>query len=72
MKIDVYMSEYCGCYYQLHENVERALEELHIEADTIYPMVSYDEAVSRGIKGSPSVWINGKDAFKSQCSPGIT
>jgi alkyl hydroperoxide reductase subunit AhpF len=72
MKIDVYMSETCGSYHNLRENMDRALADAHIEADVIYHMVYYDEAVSRNIKGSPSVWINGKDAFEGGGSPGIT
>jgi hypothetical protein len=37
-----------------------------------YRTISYDDAVSLDIKGSPTVWINGKDAFEGLNSPGIT
>ncbi len=72
LKIDVFMSESCGSYYKLRENLDRALAELDIHVDVNYETIYYDDAVSRNIKGSPSVWINGKDAFEGGNSPGIT
>ena len=72
MKIDVYMAEICGSYHELRENLDRALAESAVKADVAYHTVYYDEAVSRDIKGSPSVWINGKDAFEGGSAPGIT
>jgi len=72
LKIDIYMSETCGSYHQLREDLVRALAELHIRAEVTYQTVHYDEAVIRGIKGSPSIWINGKDAFEGVSSPSIT
>jgi hypothetical protein len=72
MKIDIYLSEMCGSYNELHENMDRALAELGIKPDVTYHTIYYDDAVSRNIKGSPSIWINGKDAFEGGNSPGIT
>ncbi len=72
LKIDIYMSEICGSYYLLRENLDRALAELNVKADLTYHTIYYDDAVSRDIKGSPSIWINGKDAFEGGNSPGIT
>jgi len=71
MKIDIYMSEGCGSYHELRENVDRAIAELKASAEVAYHTVSYDEAVSKEIKGSPSIWMNGKDAFEGSSSPGI-
>ena len=71
LTIDVYFSEMCGSYYELRENLDRALAELGTRAEVTYHTVYYDDAVSRNIKGSPSVWINGRDAFESPASPGI-
>lgn len=71
MKIDVYQSQMCGSYHQLRENLVRALAELNVTATVQYETVYYDDAVSRNIKGSPSIWINGKDAFETAASPGI-
>jgi predicted thioredoxin/glutaredoxin len=71
LKIDIYLSEICGSYYQLREHLDRALAELHVRAEVTYHTVYYDEAINRGIKGSPSIWINGNDAFEGGSSPGI-
>jgi hypothetical protein len=72
MKIDIFMSEICGSYHQLCENVDLAVAKMGIAADVTYHTVYYDEAVSRNIKGSPSIWINGKDAIEGGSTPGIT
>ncbi len=72
MKIDCYTAEQCGSYYQLQSAIAQALRELGVEADVVYHTISYDDAVNRGISGSPSIWINGKDAFPGGNSPGIT
>jgi hypothetical protein len=72
MKIDIYMSEICGSYHELRANLEQALAELTIKPDVTYHTIYYDDAISRDIKGSPSIWINGRDAFEGGNSPGIT
>jgi hypothetical protein len=72
LKIDIYMSETCGSYHHLRENLDSALVELNVRADISYHTVYYDEAISLKIKGSPSIWINEKDAFEGVSSPGIT
>lgn len=72
MKIDVYLSENCGSYHELRANLERALAELDIKPEVTFHTIYYDEAVSRNILGSPSIWINGRDAFEGGSSPGIT
>jgi hypothetical protein len=71
MKIDIFMSENCGSYHQLRANIDLAIADLGISADVMFHTVYYGEAVSRNIKGSPSIWINGKDAFEGDSSPGI-
>ncbi|OGW34985.1 MAG: hypothetical protein A2X58_10470 [Nitrospirae bacterium GWC2_56_14] len=71
IKIDIYMAEMCGSYHELNANLNRAIAELKASAEVVYHTVSYDEAISKGIKGSPSIWMNGKDAFEGSSSPGI-
>lgn len=71
MKIDCYISEGCGSYHQLRENIDKALKELGIEADVAYPVVYYEEAMKLGLKGSPHIRINGRD-FDEGGSPGIS
>jgi hypothetical protein len=72
MKIDIYLSEMCGSYHELQENLDRALAELDIKPVVTFHTIYYDDAVSLDIKGSPSIWINGRDAFEGGCSAGIT
>ena len=72
IKIDIFMSEICGSYYELRENVERALQDLGIAAEVNYETIYYEDAVTRSISGSPSLWVNGKDAFEGGNSPGLT
>ncbi len=71
MKIECFMLENCGSYHQLRKSIDRALAELNMTADVSYTAVSYEEAVSRGMKGSPTIRINGKD-IDDGGSPGIT
>jgi len=70
MKIDCYLSEHCGSYHQLHENIGRALRELGMTADVRFRTVSYDEALTLGIKGSPTIRIDGRDIVEDGV-PGI-
>jgi len=71
MKIDCYLSEHCGSYHQLRENLDRALKELALGSEVVYHTVSYDDAVRMGVAGSPSIWVNGRDLFDVEGSAGI-
>ena len=71
-RIDVYLSETCGSYYELREKLERAVAMTKISAEIVYHTICYDDAVRLSIKGSPSIWINGKDAFDGGNAPGIS
>jgi protein-disulfide isomerase len=70
MQIDCFLSEQCGSYHQLNENIRIALEELDVSADVQYHTVSYDEAVALGVNGSPAIRINGKDIVNDG-APGV-
>ena len=72
MKIDIYIAETCGSYHELRENMDLAIAEMDVKPDVTYHTIYYDDAVSLNIKGSPSIWINGKDAFEGGGSPGVT
>jgi len=72
VKIDIYMSEFCGSYYELRGNIKSAAAIADIPVEINYHTIYYDDAISLSIKGSPSIWINGKDAFDGGNSPGIT
>ena len=70
MKIECFISENCGSYHELRENIDHALAEMSVKAEVTYTVVYYDEALSIGIKGSPTIRINGKDIDEGG-SPGI-
>jgi predicted thioredoxin/glutaredoxin len=72
LRIDVYLSEGCGSYYELREILDRSVAMAGIQAKIVYHTIYYDDAVSLSIKGSPTIWINGKDAFAGGRSPGIS
>jgi hypothetical protein len=72
MKIDIYLSEMCGSYHELRENMNLALAELDIKPEVTFHTIYYEEAISLDIKGSPTIRINGKDAFEGGGSPGIS
>lgn len=72
MKIDCYLSEHCGSYHQLRENIDRALAESGLTASVEYHTIQYDEAVKQGVKGSPSIWVNGRDLFDVESPAGIS
>ena len=71
MKIDCYLSEHCGSYHDLRENLDRALRELSLQAEVAFHTIYYDDAVTLDIKGSPTVRVNGTDLFAMEGTPGI-
>jgi hypothetical protein len=61
MQIDCFLSEHCGSYHELNEHIGRALTELGLDADVRFHTVTYEEAVARQLRGSPTIRIDGKD-----------
>lgn len=61
MKVDCYMSQRCGSEEALRVNIKKAIEEEGIEAQVNFYRISDEEAKTLGLRGSPSVLINGKD-----------
>ena len=71
MKIDCYLSEHCGSYHELRKNLDQALRELSLRAEVAFHTIYYDDAVALGIKGSPTVRVDGTDLFAMEGTPGI-
>jgi len=61
MKIDCYLSSGCASENALRENLNKALELEAVEAQVNVRRITDAEAEAFGLKGSPSVLINGKD-----------
>ncbi|MHB8843743.1 MAG: hypothetical protein ACYC7L_03260 [Nitrospirota bacterium] len=72
MKIDCFLSEHCGSYHQLRENIDRAVRELGLRAEVAFHTIYYEDAVRLSIFGSPTIRVNGKDLFEGGGTPGIT
>lgn len=60
MNIESYMSLKCGSEKELRQNISQALLEEGATANVNYYRLSDLEAEARGLKGSPTVLINGE------------
>ncbi len=61
MKIDCYMSLRCGSEDALRNNIFKALKLEGIDGEVNFYRITDEEAKNLGLRGSPSVLINGKD-----------
>ena len=60
MKIDCYLSPGCAAEPGLRENLDLALSKAKVEARVTFYRIEDEEAVARGLSGSPSIFINKK------------
>lgn len=70
MKIDCYISEGCTSGDGLRRNITHALEGESLEADVAFHSINEMEANKLGLRGSPTVLINGADILPGE-TPGI-
>ena len=61
MKISCYLSKDCRSEGDLKSNVAAALEKEGVEAEVDFYRIDDAKALSLGVSGSPSVFINGKE-----------
>ncbi len=61
MKIDCYVSEKCGSEEVLRKNIREALTLEGVEVEVNISVIDDVKAGSLGLRGSPSVFINGKE-----------
>ena len=61
MKIDCYLSQGCQSEEALKTNIAAAIEREGIKAEVNFHRINDDEALSLGLSGSPSMFINGKE-----------
>jgi hypothetical protein len=61
MRIDCYISLSCLSKEPLRKNIEEALYLEAMDAEIVFSMVSESEASTLGLRGSPSILINGDD-----------
>ncbi len=68
MKIDCYISLNCISERQLKENVNKAIKLEAVDAEVEFHRIDDTEAERIGLKGSPSVLINGVDIMPGEIS----
>ncbi len=61
VKIDVFMNLTCPSEPQLRENLEKALSLEGLSAEVSFKRVPPEEAEKLGLRGSPTVIINGQE-----------
>ena len=61
LTIDCYLSQGCQSEEALKMSIATALERDSIKADVNFYRINDAEALSLGLSGSPSVFINGKE-----------
>ena len=61
LKIDCYLSHGCQSGEALKANIAIALERETMTAEVNFHRINDVTALSRGLSGSPSVFINGKE-----------
>jgi hypothetical protein len=61
MKIACYLSQGCQSEEALRRNIAAAVEREGIKAKVNVYRINADEALSRGLSGSPSIFINRKE-----------
>ena len=66
MKIDGYFSIGCTSDEILRQNIREALAAEGLEADVHYHRVSDEQAEKFGLRGSPTILIDGVDPFPSE------
>lgn len=61
MRIDCYLSFSCGTEESLRENISRALDSDSLQAEVQFHRITDTQAETLGLRGSPSVLIDGND-----------
>lgn len=61
MRVECYLSMGCGSESELRENLARAVAEAAPGAEVRFCRVTDEEAARLGLRGSPSVLIDGVD-----------
>lgn len=61
LKIDCYLSQGCQSEEALKTNITAAIEREGVQAEVNVLRIDADEALSLGLSGSPSVFINRKE-----------
>ncbi len=61
MQIECFISERCGSEASLKENIDKALGLEGQKAEVAFFRLNDEEAGKKGLKGSPSVFVDGEE-----------
>ncbi|NWF52250.1 MAG: hypothetical protein HXY47_04130 [Nitrospirae bacterium] len=61
MNVDCYISKKCSSEDDLRKNLQEALRLENVEAKLNIFIINDEKANELGLKGSPSIFINGKE-----------
>lgn len=61
MKIECFLAEGCGSKADLEKNIQTAIDEEGVAAEVSFHELSSEEAEKKGIGGSPTVWVDGRN-----------
>ena len=68
IRIDCYLAQDCASEQALRNNINAALRLETVKAEVSFIRVTESEAEKLGLKGSPSVLVDGEDIFASSLS----
>lgn len=71
MRIDCYISRGCASEESLRENMKKALQIEAEEVEVNFHRIGDAEAERLGLRGSPSIFINGQDILPGEI-PGFS
>jgi hypothetical protein len=68
IRIDCYLAQDCASEQALRQSINAALQLETVKAEVSYIRVTESEAEKLGLRGSPSVLIDGQDILPSNLS----
>jgi hypothetical protein len=68
IRIDCYLAQDCASEQGLRDSINGALQLEKVKAEVSFTRVTESEAEELGLKGSPSVLVEGRDILPSSLS----
>ncbi|HMK34649.1 MAG TPA: hypothetical protein VK463_06265 [Desulfomonilaceae bacterium] len=68
IRIDCYLAQDCGSQQALQNSIDAALRLENAKAEVSFSRVTESEAEELGLRGSPSVLVDGQDILPSNLS----
>jgi hypothetical protein len=68
IRIDCYLSLDCQSEQGLRERIKEAVQREAVRAEVFFTRVTESEAADLGLRGSPSVLVDGEDMFPTNLS----